>query len=84
MSRFPPNVFGATRFPTPGAAQSGELPSADWTIVTPGAFEVLGIALREGRLLTAGAGWLAGGIAVGRLASSLLFGTSPTPGCWRE
>ena len=53
MSQFPPNVFGSTRFSIPGAAQSGELPSADWTLVTPGAFDVLGIPLREGRLLTA-------------------------------
>jgi putative ABC transport system permease protein len=51
MSQFPPNVFGSTRFTIPGAATSGELPSADWTIVTPAAFEVLGIPLREGRLL---------------------------------
>jgi putative ABC transport system permease protein len=41
------------RFSLPGAATTGELPSADWTLVTPGAFEVLGIPLRQGRLLTA-------------------------------
>ena len=51
-SQFPPNVFGSTRFSIPGAAHSGELPSADWAIVTPAAFEVLGIPLREARLLT--------------------------------
>jgi putative ABC transport system permease protein len=55
MSQFPPNVFGSTRFTLPGApAANGELPSADWTIVTPGAFEALGIPLRQGRLLTSG------------------------------
>jgi putative ABC transport system permease protein len=53
MSQFPPNVFGSMRFALPGTAESGELPSADWTIVTPGAFDVLGIPLREGRLLNA-------------------------------
>jgi putative ABC transport system permease protein len=54
MSQFPPNVFGSTRFTLPGDSRSdGELPSADWTIATPEAFGVLGIPLREGRLLTA-------------------------------
>ena len=52
MSQFPPNVFGSMRFSLPGAAPSGELPSADRTLVTPTAFEVLGIPLRRGRLLT--------------------------------
>jgi putative ABC transport system permease protein len=53
VSQFPPNIFGAMRFTLPGrAAAEGELPSADWTIATPGAFETLGIPLREGRLLT--------------------------------
>ncbi len=51
-SQFPPSVFASTRFQIAGRQQTPDsLPSADITIVTPGAFEVLGIPLRAGRWL---------------------------------
>jgi putative ABC transport system permease protein len=53
-SQFPPAVFSSMRFQLTGAAQPPQtLPNADFTIVTPGALEVLGIPLREGRPLLA-------------------------------
>jgi putative ABC transport system permease protein len=51
-SQFPPNVFASTRIRVAGVeARAESLPSADITVVTPGAFGVLGVPLRQGRLL---------------------------------
>ncbi len=51
-SQFPPSVFSSTRFRIAGRQQRPDsLPNADLTIVTPGAFDVLGVPLRAGRSL---------------------------------
>ena len=51
-SQFPPSVFSSTRFRIVGREQTPDsLPNADLTVATSGAFRVLGIPLREGRLL---------------------------------
>jgi putative ABC transport system permease protein len=54
-TQFPPLVNFSTRIRVEGAAAvgDGELPSANFTLTTPGLFTALGIRLRDGRLLDA-------------------------------
>jgi putative ABC transport system permease protein len=54
-SQFPPRVVFSTRVRVEGAPSTGEgaLPTAGFTHVTPGFFDVLGIPLRVGRAIDA-------------------------------